>query len=198
MVMNAVFFLMLILSLIALTIASPQTAFSVMLNGATDAVELALSLFAVYSVWLSVLEIMDKAGISKAINRLFSPLWKRIFKGESEKATEYISLNFSANLLGMGSAATPMGIKAMEQMSKNREKASDNMILFLVFNATSVQLIPATVIGMRAQTGAADAADIILPSLLATLLSTISGVILAKACAKMSGILKKGLPLARR
>ena len=184
--------------LIFLTVTAPQTAFSVMLTGATNAVELALSLFAVYAIWLSVLEIMDKAGISKAVNKLLAPLWKRIFKGESDKALEYISLNFSANLLGMGSAATPMGIKAMEHMSKESEKASDNMILFLVFNATSIQLIPATVVGMRATEGSANAADIILPSLLATVISTAVGVTLAKLCGKISGKMRKKLPLSRR
>ena len=194
--MNAVFFLMLAGGLIFLTVTAPQDAFSVMLTGASNAVELALSLFAVYAVWLSVLEIMDKAGISKAVNRLFSPLWKKFFKGENDKALEYISLNFSANLLGMGSAATPMGIKAMEQMSKGGEKASDNMILFLVFNATSIQLIPATVIGMRAEAGSGNAADIILPSLIAALISTVTGLVLAKICAKISGRGKK-LPLSK-
>ena len=146
--------------LVYMTVTAPQQAFTVMLDGAGNAVELALSLFAVYAVWLSVLEIMDKTGISKAVNRLFSPLWRRIFRGEDEKSLEYISLNFSANLLGMGSAATPMGIKAMESMSRGREKASDNMILFLVFNATSIQLIPATVIGMRAASGSASSAAV--------------------------------------
>lgn len=187
--------------LVYMTVTAPEQAFTVMLDGASNAVELALSLFAVYAVWLSVLEIMDKTGISKAVNRLFSPLWRRIFRGEDEKSLEYISLNFSANLLGMGSAATPMGIKAMESMSRGREKASDNMILFLVFNATSIQLIPATVIGMRAASGSADAADIILPSLLATLISTLTGVLLAKLCAKIcakiNGRSGKKLPLER-
>lgn len=187
--------------LVYMTVTAPQQAFTVMLDGAGNAVELALSLFAVYAVWLSVLEIMDKTGISKAVNRLFSPLWRRIFRGEDEKSLEYISLNFSANLLGMGSAATPMGIKAMESMSRGREKASDNMILFLVFNATSIQLIPATVIGMRAASGSAEAADIILPSLLATLISTLTGVLLAKLCAKICAKINgrggKKLPLER-
>ena len=196
--MNAVFFLMVAAGLVYMTVTAPQQAFTVMLDGAGNAVELALSLFAVYAVWLSVLEIMDKTGISKAVNRLFSPLWRRIFRGEDEKSLEYISLNFSANLLGMGSAATPMGIKAMESMSRGREKASDNMILFLVFNATSIQLIPATVVGMRAAEGSANAADIILPSLLATVISTAVGVTLAKLCGKISGKMCKKLPLSRR
>lgn len=197
--MNTVFFFMLVSALIVLTITAPETAFSVMLAGADKAVELALSLFAVYAVWLAVLEIMDKTGVNRAVNRLFAPLWKRVFKGENEKALEYISLNFSANLLGMGAAATPMGIKAMEQMSRGGEKATDNMLLFLVINATSVQLIPATVIGMRAAAGSQSASDIIVPSLVATLISTAVGVALAKLCAAASKKLAgRALPLAGR
>ena len=163
-----------------------------MLTGAGKAVETGLSLFAVYAVWLSVLEIMEKTGISRAIYRLFAPLFKKMFKGESEKAVEYISLNVSANLLGMGSAATPAGIKAMEHMSKKSEKASDNMILFFVINATSVQLIPATIVGMRAAAGSASPSDIILPTLGGTLAAALAGVALAKLCALAS---IKGLPL---
>lgn len=190
--MNTVFFLMLTASLVALTAIAPDAAFSVMLTGAEKAVETGLSLFAVYAVWLSVLEIMEKTGISRAIYRLFAPLFKKMFKGESEKAVEYISLNVSANLLGMGSAATPAGIKAMEHMSKKSEKASDNMILFFVINATSVQLIPATIVGMRAAAGSASPSDIILPTLGGTLAAALAGVALAKFSAFAA---KKGLPL---
>jgi spore maturation protein A len=84
----------------------------------------------------------------------------------------------------MGGAATPLGIKAMECMQDGSEKATDNMILFMVINSTSIQLIPATIIGLRAAAGSNSASDIILPSLLATIISTVTGVILAKICAK--------------
>lgn len=188
--MNFVFFLMVAASLVILTVTAPESAFTVMLAGAGKAVELALSLFAIYAIWMSILRIMDKTGLSEKLTRFFKPIGKRIFKGESEKALQYISLNFSANLLGMGSAATPMGIKAMEEMSGDSEYASDNMILFTVINATSIQLIPATMIGLRAAAGSASASDIILPGLIATLISTGVGIILSKLCAKISRAFK--------
>lgn len=184
--MNFVFFLMVAVSMIVLTVVSPDSAFGVMLSGARKSIELALSLFAIYSIWLSVLEIMDKIGLNKQLNKMFKPINKRLFKGESDKSLEYISLNLSANLLGMGSAATPMGIKAIENMSDGSEKASDNMALLMVINATSIQLVPATVIGMRLAAGSASASDIILPSLIATAVSTVCGVILSKLCAAIS------------
>lgn len=181
--MNAIFFIMLTASLVLVTILSPEAAFSIMLGGAKSAITLAMTLCAIYAIWLSILEIMERIGLNKMLNKLFMPITKKLFKNESEKTMEYISLNFSANLLGMGSAATPLGIKAMEGMEDGSNKATDNAIMFMVINATSIQLLPATIIGLRSAAGSTAPSNIILPSLLATLVSTIFGVILAKLCA---------------
>ena len=180
-------------SLILMTVTSPDDAFPAMIDGASGAITLAVKLCAIYAIWLSVLDIMEKIGLNKALNKLFAPISKRLFKGEDEKTREYVSLNFSANLLGMGSAATPMGIKAMERMQDGTDKATDNMIFFMVINATSIQLLPATVIGLRSAAGSASASDIILPSLIATLVSTLSGAVLAKVVALRSKSKKRRL-----
>lgn len=182
--MNFVFAIMILVALVMLIIVSPESAFSIMIGGASSALKLAFTLIAIYAIWLSVLSLMEGIGLNRAMNRLFRPITKRLFKGESDLALEYITLNFSANLLGMGGAATPLGIKAMECMQDGSEKATDNMILFMVINSTSIQLIPATIIGLRAAAGSNSASDIILPSLLATIISTVTGVILAKICTK--------------
>ncbi|MGN0772104.1 MAG: spore maturation protein, partial [Christensenellales bacterium] len=130
--MNTIYVIMLTGSLLLITITAPESALSIMLGGAKSAISLSISLCAIYTVWLSVLQVIDKTGMGKALGKLFKPLTKRLFKGESDLALEYITLNFSANLLGMGGAATPLGIKAMECMQDGSEKASDNMILFVV------------------------------------------------------------------
>lgn len=192
--MNTMFFVMTVASLILVTVVSPDSAFSIMISGAGNAISLALKLCAIYAIWLSVLDIMQKVGMSRALDRLFSPITKRLFKGEDEKTREFITLNFSANLLGMGSAATPLGIKAMEGMQDGSDKATDNMILFMVVNATSIQLLPATIIGLRSSYGSASASDIILPSLIATAVSTVCGVLLAKAFSLTSKNRKKDAP----
>lgn len=192
--MNTMFFVMTVASLILVTVVSPDSAFSIMISGASNAISLALKLCAIYAIWLSVLDIMQKVGMSRALDRLFSPITKRLFKGEDEKTREFITLNFSANLLGMGSAATPLGIKAMEGMQDGSDKATDNMILFMVVNATSIQLLPATIIGLRSSYGSASASDIILPSLIATAVSTVCGVFLAKAFSLTSKNRKKDAP----
>ncbi|MDY4593376.1 MAG: hypothetical protein SO434_08315 [Eubacteriales bacterium] len=178
--MNTIYVVMMIGSLLLVTITAPESALSIMLGGAKSAIGLSVSLCAIYTVWLSVLQVIDKTGMGKALSKAFRPLTKKLFKGESDLALEYITLNFSANLLGMGGAATPLGIKAMEYMQDGTERASDNMILFVVINATSIQLLPATIIGLRASKGSASASDIILPSLIATTFSTLIGVILCK------------------
>ena len=178
------------------TITAPESALSIMLGGAKSAIGLSVSLCAIYTVWLSVLQVIDKTGMGKALSKAFRPLTKKLFKGESDLALEYITLNFSANLLGMGGAATPLGIKAMEYMQDGTERASDNMILFVVINATSIQLLPATIIGLRASKGSASASDIILPSLIATTFSTLIGVILCKVFSSKKAERKKdSLPL---
>ncbi len=192
--MNTMFFVMTVASLILLTVVSPDSAFSIMISGAGNAISLAFKLCAIYAIWLSVLDIMQKVGMNRALNKLFSPITKRLFKGEDEKTREFITLNFSANLLGMGSAATPLGIKAMEGMQDGSDKATDNMILFMVVNATSIQLLPATIIGLRSSYGSASASDIILPSLIATAVSTVCGVLLAKAFSLTSKRRKKEAP----
>lgn len=181
--MNTIYVVMMIGSLLLVTITAPESALSIMLGGAKSAIGLSISLCAIYTVWLSVLQVIDKTGIGKTLSKAFKPLTKKLFKGESDLALEYITLNFSANLLGMGGAATPLGIKAMEYMQDGSDKASDNMILFVVINATSIQLLPATIIGLRASKGSASASDIILPSLIATTFSTLIGVIMCKVLA---------------
>lgn len=194
--MNTIYVVMMMGSLLLVTITAPESALSIMLGGAKSAIGLSVSLCAIYTVWLSVLQVIDKTGMGKALSKAFRPLTKKLFKGESDLALEYITLNFSANLLGMGGAATPLGIKAMEYMQDGTERASDNMILFVVINATSIQLLPATIIGLRASKGSASASDIILPSLIATTFSTLIGVILCKVLSSKKAERKKdSLPL---
>lgn len=158
-------------------IHSPDAYLSTLIAGAGNAAEFALKLFAIYAVWMIVLKIFEKTGLSKGLSRLLRPVLKRLFPKEKEDTMEYISLNLSANMLGMGGAATPMGLRAMETMEEKR-----NRIMLVVVNATSIQLIPTTILGMRAEWGGV--ADVILPSLIATFLTTAAGILLVKLFVK--------------
>lgn len=179
--MNVAFTALTLISLVLLTIVSPATAFPTMLQGVMNAITLILKLCAIYSVWLSVLKMMQATALDKKLSRLLRPLIKRLFKNESDETYQWISVNLAGNMLGMGGVATPAGIKAMQSMATLEQTvASNNMILLLIINATSIQLIPATVIAIRATAGSADASSIFLPTLISTAVSTISGVILCK------------------
>jgi spore maturation protein A len=178
--MNTVFLIVSVMSLAFMTINSPEAVFPTMIDGAAEAITLVVKLLAIYSVWFSVLKMMEKTGADKLIARTMKPLTKRLFRGESEEAYVAISLNISSNLLGMGGVATPAGIQAMSLMHKGGDTASPNMILFFVIAASSLQIIPATVIALRAGAGSANAADIFLPTVISSVLSTAIGIALCK------------------
>lgn len=182
--MNVAFTALTLISLVMLTYLSPATAFPTMLQGVMSAISLIVKLTAIYAVWLSVLKMMQATGLDKKLSKLLRPVIKRLFKGESDETYGWISVNLAGNMLGMGGVATPAGIKAMQSMATaDQTVASPNMILLLIINATSIQIIPATVIAMRATAGSADAASIMLPTLISTTVSTLSGIILCKVFA---------------
>jgi spore maturation protein A len=178
--MNIVFFIIVMMSLIIITIVNPESAFAVMLDGAKSAIDLSFKLLAIYAVWLSVLKIIEKTGLDKKFSAMFSPVTKFLFKGENEKTRALISMNMAANMLGMGGAATPLGIRAMEMMDNGSGKATDNMIMLMVISASSIQLIPATIMALRSANGSASPSDIFLPSLIATTVTTGLGIFLVK------------------
>ena len=181
--MNIAFTALTLLSLVFMTFAAPTDALPTMITGVTNAIVLILKLTAIYAVWLSVLKMMEATGLDRKLSRALRPVIKRIFKGESEKSYDYISVDLASNMLGMGGATTPAAINAMASMCREEGKATDNMLMLLVINATSIQIVPATVIALRAAAGSANAASVFLPTLIATSCATGIGMILAKVCA---------------
>ncbi|MCC8096414.1 MAG: spore maturation protein [Tannerellaceae bacterium] len=145
--------------------------------------EISIGLTGVLSLWLGIMKIGEKGGIIQAFSRLASPVFNKLFPGISKDhpVTGSIFMNLSANLLGLDNAATPMGLKAMQQLQElNKEKdiASNPMIMFLCINASGLTLIPITVMMYRAQMGAANPSDVFLPIMLATFISTLVAVLL--------------------
>lgn len=189
--MNVVFAFILTVCVSLLLFKDPNAALGGMLDGVSSAIAMSVGLVAVYAVWLSVLNVMEKVGLNRAIGKALKPLTKRLFPSENDETRETISLNMSANLLGMGGAATPLGIKAINGMAKDSEKTNDSISLFVVINCTSIQLIPTTIIGLRAASGSVNASDIILPSLIATTVSTLVGVGLCFAVRKIKKIIRR-------
>ena len=178
--MNIAFLLITFASIVAMIIKSPESAFPTMIDGVGQAIALIIKLTAIYAVWLSVLDMMTKTKLDKKLSKLLKPVARKIFKNESEEAYDWICINLSANMLGMGGVATPAGIKAMSAMEDGSIKATDNMIMLLVINATSIQLIPATVVAMRSSHGSQSASDIIVPTLISSGIATLCGMIICK------------------
>lgn len=168
-------------------------------TSAGTAFELALGLTGVLSLWLGLMKVGERAGVISFFGRLVSPLFSRLFPGvpENHPAMGSIFMNVSANMLGLDNAATPLGLKAMQELQDlNRQKdtATDAMIMFLVLNASGLCLIPIGIIMYRAQAGASDPTDVFLPILTATFIATFVGII--ALCLKQRISLKDPVLLA--
>lgn len=176
-----------LVSLIALCVLDPENATTAMIEAGASAVTLSIKLLGVYAVWLGILGIVDESKLSDKIGSLLSPVIDFLF-GKVDPATKnYLAMNLSTNILGMGNACTPMGIKEMQGLDKLNPSttASTAMIMLLVVNATSIQLLPTTIIGLRVSYGSIAGSDIILPSIIATVLTTVLGVLAVKICARI-------------
>lgn len=174
--MNAVFTAVFFLSALLLLISDPENFLSALLAGGSKAASLSLSLLAVYCVWLGFFHVMKESGLSERLSRAVYPAAKRLFRSEDREALLYASQNLSANILGLPGAPTPLGIRAAERFSAAKNHYAADMLF--VLNATSLQLFPATVIALRLSAGSSSPSDIFLPTLLATLFSTLTGALL--------------------
>ena len=177
--MNAIFGLLLVLSSIILIFISPDSLLSAMLSGGNKALSLTMKMVVIYAVWLGVFELLNQSGLSNKFARLLKPLNTKLFGPLPEQANHYMSLNISANILGMSGATTPMGIKAINELEKHKN-TNYAIAMFFVINATSVQIIPSSVLALRTSLGASNPSDIVIPTILATLSSTIIGILLVK------------------
>ncbi|ADH59937.1 nucleoside recognition domain protein [Thermoanaerobacter mathranii subsp. mathranii str. A3] len=158
-------------------------------DSAQSAVTISIGLVGVMALWLGIMKIADKSGLTDIIAKLLKPIIIKLFSDvpENHPAILAIIMNISANMLGLGNAATPFGIKAMEYLQElnKKDSASNAMCRFLVINTSSVQLIPAVMIGIRASLGAQNPADFVIVSVLSTSTALVAGLILNKHLEKM-------------
>lgn len=177
--MNVIFGLLLILSSTILLFSNPDMLLSSMLSGGEKALSLTLKMVVIYAVWLGVFKLLELSGLSDKFAKLLKPFNNKLFGKLPDTANNFMSLNISANILGMSGATTPMGIKSIAELEKY--KGTEYAIaMFFVINATSVQLIPSSVLALRTSLGSTSPSSIILPTILATFLSTVVGVVLVK------------------
>lgn len=156
-----------------------------LLQGGGAAITLALTLGGAMCLWGGLLRVAEKGGLTQAISRLLAPLMRLLFPGldPTGPACRAILMNMAANFLGLGNAATPFGLKAMEELQKDNPRpdtASSHMVTFVVLNTASIQFLPTTVATLRLQYGAAEPLDILPAVWAASLLTAITGLLLAR------------------
>lgn len=181
-IMNFIFIFSLAASIIALSLTSPDGALPAMLAGANKALLLCFTLASVYSVWLGVFKVLERAKITEKIARLMRRPINKLFGKTSDKAAEYISLNLTANIMGMSGLATPLGIAACEELDKTNNRYAACMLFVLA--ATSLQILPTSVMALMSAYGSSAPSSIFLPSLLSTLVSTVSGAVMVRIFVK--------------
>lgn len=160
-----------------------DTINSGILKHATSGMNLILEMMPLIVLWTGIMKIAENSQLLEIFSRLLNPLLSKLFPSlkKDHKALGYIASNIAANMLGLGSAATPFGLKAMEELQKDNPKkdtATEAMITFLVLNTGGVTLIPTTVIALRMMYGSANPTEIIITSILATTVSSVSGLVL--------------------
>ena len=178
--MNLVWTIVMLVGLGILLFSNVDIALSSILDGGSKAVSLSLKLWGIYAVWLGILKIVEETGLDKKLAKLFQPLIKLLVGKTDEYTSNQIAINITSNLLGMGNASTPSGMNAISGLDKGGRYATASMIMIVILNSTSLQLIPTTVVGLRVLAGSTSASDIIIPTLIATIVSTVSGIILVK------------------
>lgn len=183
MVMSWIFTIILLLSVIASVILGNGSALAAAVpKGAQAGLELAISLAGSICLWSGVGKLMEKAGLTGILSRCFSPLLRRVFPsfGADPDFANYLTANVCANFLGLGNAATPMGIQAAKRLSGGKSIASDELCRLIVLNTASIQLIPSNVAAIRSQLGSSSPFDILPAVWITSIVSAGMGLLAAK------------------
>lgn len=192
--MNYIWGGMIIFSFVsAIFTGNMQSLSDTVMNSALDAVNLIIRLTGMMCLWGGIMRIAEKSGLTVYISRCLGILFSRLYKNvdKNSKTAEAMSMNITANLLGLGNAATPLGLEAMRRMQEengDKTKATDDMIIFVVMNSSAMRLIPTTVATLRTQAGSVAPMEIMPATWVSTALSLMSGILVAKT---LSAILSK-------
>lgn len=189
--MNYIWGAMMIFSFFAALFSGNMQALSdSVVNGGQDAINLVIKLTGMMCLWGGIMKIAEKAEITKIICRFLSPLFSLLYKNIDKKSetAHAMSMNITANLLGLGNAATPLGLEAMRRMQEansDKDTATDDMVVFVVMNSAAMRLIPTTVATLRTQFGSNSPMEIMPATWLSTLLSLTAGIVTAKVISKI-------------
>lgn len=173
--MNAIFSYTFFVATAVLLLTNPDLFLKTALRGAEKSATVCLAMLSSYALWLGLISVWEKSGVSHKISRILAPAVRKIFKTQDTPTVSAISMNLAVNFLGISGAGTPYGVKACRLLDKS-EHAEYSSAMFFVINATSVQLLPTAIVGVRASMGSMSASNIILPSILSTMVSTFVGM----------------------
>lgn len=174
--MNKIFTFIFIASIVVMLFTSPDNIMNIIFGATEKAVTLSISLISIYAFWLGILEICEKTGLNRKLANFLSPIIDKLFNKPNMETKKQIAINISSNILGMGNAATPSGIKAMQGLDTGTGNITKAMTLFMLLNTSSIQLLPTTIIGLRVTHLSTNATSIVLPTILASILSTACGI----------------------
>ena len=187
---NVIWFFLIVLGVLvgAINGKLPEVTQAAM-DSATLAVQMCIGFIGIWALWLGLMKVAEKSGFINGIAKILSPITYWIFPKvpKDHPAMGAMVMNMAANMMGLGNAATPLGLKAMEELqklNKSKTQASNAMCTFLVINTSSIQLIPTTVIALRMSTGSSNPTEIIGTAMIATTISTIVGLISVKLLEK--------------
>ena len=198
--MNYIWGAMVIFSFIAAVFSgNMQTLSDSIVTSGQDAINLILKLTGMMCLWGGIMKIAEKSELTLVISKMLSPLFSVLYRNvdRKSKTAEAMSMNITANLLGLGNAATPLGLEAMRRMQEanpDKTKATDDMIVFVVMNSAAMRLIPTTVATLRTQFGSASPMEIMPATWVSTILSLTAGVLTAKIISRM---MKKEISVVR-
>ncbi|WP_298836486.1 nucleoside recognition domain-containing protein [Clostridium sp.] len=187
---NIIWFLILSLGIvIGILTGKGEIVSKALVSSTTSSVELVIGLVGMMCLWCGIMRIAQKSGLTDKLAKVLRPILKMIFKETSKnnKVMSSITMNLTANMMGLSNAATPFGIKAMEEMQKmnvEKDTASNDMALFLVLNAACIQFLPTTVISIRAAYNSQNPAIIIIPAIITTGIASVLGVVYCKILQK--------------
>lgn len=198
--MNYIWGAMVVFSFIAAVFSgNMQTLSDSVVTSGQDAINLVLKLTGMMCLWGGIMKIAEKSELTLVISKMLSPLFSVLYRNvdRKSKTAEAMSMNITANLLGLGNAATPLGLEAMRRMQEanpDKTKATDDMVVFVVMNSAAMRLIPTTVATLRTQFGSASPMEIMPATWLSTILSLTAGVLTAKIISRM---MKKEISVVR-
>ena len=163
-------------------------------NSVNDAINLTISLLGTMCLWCGIMQIANKTSVIDKLTKILKPLIRIIFPKINTKIEKEISMNMIANILGLGNAATPLGLKAMKSMQEENPKKeilSDSMLMFIIINTASIQIIPTTVIAIRNSMGSSNPTAIVVPIWIASVITATAGIIITKIFIKLNKKEKK-------